>query len=465
MTTMSPASLRTRITRHDLLMTCCLVLLTASPLHAAILHVGPDQPYTTIQSAITAANPNDTIAIHAGTYTEQVSITKDGLTLTKNQSDTPVLVGNMLIQSRQNITISGLRVTGWTQSQGWGNGITITNSDAITITQNIVHNGAGSCIYARNSTRITIRDNETYGCQKGINIVSGHSTDASYQNGILISRNTIHDNPIDGIDIHGQYITVEQNVVYDNIDPNWQTTHPDGIQIIASGIPVDGYDSAQHVHIRFNTFRNHTQNIFLQGASLSAANCEDIHVYGNVVYNESATVHGVNMDSLAATNIVVMSARNVYLYNNTVGRTGSSGMSIRNSADGTIYLKNNIINNSLMLGVYVEDPNDIAPGGMDYNLYDNGGYAIKYGSSWYKTASEFSKAYPHESHGKDAAPRINPWPNVTLLSDSPAIDTGIALDQTYARDKAGSLRSGQWDIGAYEYLVNAPNPPQNLTIQ
>lgn len=53
-----------------------LVLLLAATVQAATLNVGPGQTYTTIQAAVTAASPGDTIHVAAGTYAEQVTIAK-----------------------------------------------------------------------------------------------------------------------------------------------------------------------------------------------------------------------------------------------------------------------------------------------------------------------------------------------------------------------------------------------------
>ncbi|MEM2962781.1 MAG: right-handed parallel beta-helix repeat-containing protein, partial [Candidatus Bathyarchaeia archaeon] len=53
-----------------------LIGFQISLVRAAELHVGPGQPYTTIQAAVNAANPGDTIIVHPGTYDEQVVVDK-----------------------------------------------------------------------------------------------------------------------------------------------------------------------------------------------------------------------------------------------------------------------------------------------------------------------------------------------------------------------------------------------------
>jgi uncharacterized protein YdeI (BOF family) len=49
----------------------CAFVLTPGIANAAdIIFVGPGETYTTIRSAVTAANPLDTIIVRDGTYTE-----------------------------------------------------------------------------------------------------------------------------------------------------------------------------------------------------------------------------------------------------------------------------------------------------------------------------------------------------------------------------------------------------------
>jgi hypothetical protein len=58
-------------------------------------------PFTTIQSAVNAAAPGDTVLVAPGTYPEQVLITQDGLDL---ESSTP---GAAVIQAPTNDVLTG----------------------------------------------------------------------------------------------------------------------------------------------------------------------------------------------------------------------------------------------------------------------------------------------------------------------------------------------------------------------
>lgn len=442
------------------------IFLSYDSSFCSILEVGPSQPYTTIQAAINAANAGDIINIHSGLYTENITVSKS-VTLRADASSPapptidPAIDGTAISISANGVTIDGMEITGWTGISS--HGISYSGRDSITILNNIIHNGINRCIDSRNSTRVTIQDNEIYACTAGIVIHSSHSTDATYSNGTLIKGNTIHDNPADGIDIHGEYITVEYNNIYSNIDSNWTTTHPDGIQF--TGSLVDGYDSVQHAKVRFNVIKNHNQNIFVSG--YTAADEIDAYIYGNVIYNDSGTVNGADLDAMAASGIVITYAAKIYIYNNTIGRQSNNDIYLSgNNGAGSIYIKNNIIDGPAPIGIYTQTATDIASGELDYNLYDDADlqYAARFASTYYSTLSDLVSGTTMEDHGVFGNPNIS-YPIATLSRSSPATDVGIDLGSNYNMDIVGTTRpqGSAWDIGAYEAL--GPSPPQNLRIQ
>jgi hypothetical protein len=71
-----------------------LTLILVSFTNAATLHVGSSQTYSTIQSAVNAANSGDVVKVHPGTYHETVTITKSDLTIEAyNPANPPELDG------------------------------------------------------------------------------------------------------------------------------------------------------------------------------------------------------------------------------------------------------------------------------------------------------------------------------------------------------------------------------------
>src|SRR5436190_1304184 len=241
---------------------------------AAQRDVGSGRPYATITAALNAAAAGDVINVHTGSYKESPGW---GATATSNY-----LPG--ILQDGHSPSYTGLTVTNCKIHGGTGQGAPIDVGGLTT---------GGAAIRVRYSTNTTISGNDIYGCKKGVHIQSSHSSDGTYEHGTLIENNKIHDCPVDGIDIQGQYITIVGNTIYNNIDLNFSTTHPDGIQVVS--VVTDGYDSVQHLKIMRNTIYNHTRNIFVQGSSNAESSvCTDITVANNVSYNTpAATVHGL----------------------------------------------------------------------------------------------------------------------------------------------------------------------------
>ena len=435
--------------------------------YGAQREVGPGQPYGTIQSAINASSSGDTVNVHNDTYAENVTINVANLYLVANTQRGPVIdptsTGNAITVSSSGVTVDGFEITGWNPvSTEQTDGIRNSGHNGVSVLNCEIHDGpsashSASGIYVRNSASFLASGNYLYSLKKGLNITSGHSTDGTYANGIILSNNEIHDNSVDGIDILGQYITIRGNNIYDNMDSNWTSTHPDGIQIIAS--TVDNYSSAQHVRIYNNMIRNHTQGIYTEGTSTNeSSNCSDVHIFNNVLYMTPGVVNGADMDTINASNINIDSSKDVYIYNNTFGRAGNNDIYMHNNANGTIHIENNIFDNNLGNGVYTVDTNDI--GSLDYNVYHvTSGSDVKWGTSYY-TLAQLQSATAYGDHGVADDPTLNAYPTPTLQAGSPAINAGIVLGVPYDIDKNGKSRGNiAWDVGAYEFDTVGPSGP------
>jgi hypothetical protein len=147
-----------------------LMFGASSMSHAATIHVPGD--YDTIQEAIIAANDNDTIVVHPGTYREGpldlrgkiLDLVGDaGPQVTKILMDTGSVSSVIMITGEQpSVSITGFTISGGTGENGVGGGITV-DSPTYVLVQNcwITGNYAddkGGGIYASAHSQMSIQD-------------------------------------------------------------------------------------------------------------------------------------------------------------------------------------------------------------------------------------------------------------------------------------------------------------------
>jgi hypothetical protein len=424
------------------------------------LHVGASQTYKTIAAAYSVASVGDTVIVHAGTYVESVALSKANLKIINYPGARPIIQGNFILGAND-IEINGLEIVAWAAGK---HGIYASNLIGIRIRNCIIHDGGGTGSGSTGGINLIgcaqslVENNTIYKCETGIKIVTGYSTDNTYENGTIIRNNTVRDQYIDGIIIHGEYITINGNSILDNITTDWQNKHPDGIQFIAAS--AGGYTNASKVKIYNNLIRNHTQNIFIEtkesGESTAAG---EVYIWNNVIYNASSgLIHGVDFSSLATKNIAAGGNNGLYIYNNTIGYAGNASVSFRDGKNGTYHFKNNIlIQSGNRLAVKIDDLNDFSPGEMDYNLYDldSSSTAIFADNTWFKTLWHFKSSFAtQEIHGKSETAGVHAFPVPSpALPTSACVNAGVYLGTPYNTDKRGVLRpqGPVWDIGAYQY--------------
>jgi WD40 repeat protein len=156
--------------------------------------------YAKIQEAITAASEGDTIQVKAGTYQENLTITKR-LTLQGEGKDKVTIQGTVTILSTKLVTLSGFTVKG-------GQGVYIEDSTTVVFSDNAFVESTAEGLLARSSS-ITVRGNlisrnKSY----GLLLVLGSKA--------LITGNTITSNGGDGINIVASQADIRDNIVRDN---------------------------------------------------------------------------------------------------------------------------------------------------------------------------------------------------------------------------------------------------------
>lgn len=475
--TLSPVGKQAHAAIVFVLVSLCLDVVSYSSASAATSAVGPGQSHTTIQSAIDAAAGKDVVLIHPGTYIENVVIDK-ALTVKADRHAKVVLQGHIVVKAND-VIVEGLEITGWGASDPDTDGIVAEKQSGLNVDSCIIHAGPGSGapiqvgtingslgrgtaagIRIRNSSKTRITNNDIYGCIKGIRIQSSHSTDDTFENGTVISSNKVHDCPIDGLNVQGQYITIEDCMIYDNMDVNFAKNHPDGIQFVGA-LNTDGYNAVQHARVLRNTIYNQTQQIFLQGTLAKRggagggenSDCTDVLIANNVCYNVGGeVVHGQLMSALpAGLGIGFEACADVSVYNNTVTNL-NLGIGVTNCKDRSVHIKNNILAHNKN-AIRVIDPNDLAPGELDYNLFFDNKHLANWGSVFHRDLTALRSAAAGQArHCVEANPKLTEALAPVPSAGSAAVAAGVNLSKDFTTDRAGNKRSSSaaWDIGAFQ---------------
>jgi WD40 repeat protein len=156
--------------------------------------------YSKIQQAISVASEGDTIQVGAGTYQENLTITKR-LTLQGEGKDKVTIQGTVTILSTKLVTLSGFTVKG-------GQGVYIEDSTTVVLSDNAFVESTAEGLLARSSS-ITLRGNlisrnKSY----GLLLILGSKA--------FITSNTITSNGRDGINIVASQADIRDNIVRDN---------------------------------------------------------------------------------------------------------------------------------------------------------------------------------------------------------------------------------------------------------
>lgn len=248
--------------------------------------------YTSIQDAINAASPGDTIRIGPGIYEENLVIHK-GLILRGAGRDESVIKGKkegkpvILIESDEEIyvTIVGLKIT---QAKKYEDGIRIGGKCRVTIRDSQISDNAKRGIAIVDSSHATVENNSISGNGVGIEIVSpSEDSQISYA---MIRNNTISDNDI-GIVMGGSSLAEITNNSISNNDGDgiWITVFSQAT-VTDNSISDNGKNGifmwySPRVTVMNNSiFGNGESGILIWGWSLSRATIEGNTIHNNKEY-------------------------------------------------------------------------------------------------------------------------------------------------------------------------------------
>lgn len=271
---------------------CLVVTRVPDAVVAVTLFVGGSDPsnYTTIQSAIDAADPGDTIYVFNGTYYENVEVNKT-LSLVGEDRDTTIVDGSWpgIVFC---VTADWVNITGFTILNGSA-GIELHSSNHTSIVGNNISDNRGG-IFVYSSTNTSVFDNHLQGGSDGVMFF--YSRDSS------VARNTFHLNSEWGIGLENSHnITFANNTASSNrygiylwqsngnvvVNNNLSSSMAHSIRLVESNNNVVSSNSLSDTGIYFIRSNNNT----LVNNTLSA-NEQYIHLFSslnNTLLNNTIT--------------------------------------------------------------------------------------------------------------------------------------------------------------------------------
>lgn len=152
--------------------------LLPTPTHAASQTIRVPEDFQTIQAAVNAANPGDTILVAAGTYNEGAGIYKSVTLMGDESLNTIIDGGSFYLANVSNVVISRFKI------RKTGEGICLRNCTNCTFNDNvIIHTYPGPGFRIEYSDGNVICNNTLIDCTMGIAL--------GYSNGNFLSKNNI----------------------------------------------------------------------------------------------------------------------------------------------------------------------------------------------------------------------------------------------------------------------------------
>ncbi|HKG54129.1 MAG TPA: right-handed parallel beta-helix repeat-containing protein, partial [Anaerolineales bacterium] len=188
-------------------------------------------PFKTFVKANSVLTAGSTLNIYAGTYTEQLKISKSG---TSSALITVKPLSGTVVIDMKNVATFGLSLAA---SYVTVSSLEIRNSGDIcvnmvgsnlTVDGLVVHECASHGINTNNSSQIKILNSRVYrtvlsNASRSISSGWGSGIKVRVSDNVLIQGNTVYNNYGEGLGTRGTNVTIRANTVYDNFSVNIYT--------------------------------------------------------------------------------------------------------------------------------------------------------------------------------------------------------------------------------------------------
>jgi len=336
----------------------------------------PDD-FSTIQEAVNAANPGDTIYVRAGTYQEIVTINKNNLALTGENKHTTIIDGGgvsspvVYVERVNDVAISGFTI------QNGQKGIYIQASHNSAVSGNKINSNHGG-IHIYGSYNCTVSGNRiTKNTWSGIYLLSSNNS--------LVSGNTLADNNPSGVHV----LFSENNVVSGNTVTN--STYEDiyffgshdciasGNIVTNSGTVGVGFSSSYNVTVSENRITNshdHAIATFYSNNSIISGNTITDSIYNGIYISgsENIVISENNITNCPLAGMNFIDSNNNTVSGNIVTDNGFC-IELRNSSGNLVYHNTFIADISFIVPVVLSNSTNIWDDG-----YPSGG---NYWSNYY----------------------------------------------------------------------------------
>jgi parallel beta-helix repeat protein len=348
----------------------------------------PTADFTKIQDAVNAASPGDTIMVYPGTYTENVDVNKDHLTIqSENGAEKTIVQAPALSDgpdpdsfvfkiTADYVTFDGFTVKGGEEGQSWktvaAKGVYLEGAEQCRISHNIISRAVIAGIFVSGSSN-TIESNIVFdNWNDGIDVFY-------VSNSNILTNNTVYDNTHEGIILeYSSQNTLIGNTMLSNGnnfgvrgDALADFVHDIDTTNIVNGKPIqyligkDGLVIDSSWDVGYLGIVNCT-NMVVKELTLS-----NNHEGLLLAHSANCRIEGVNLSHNTEGIQLVRSSHNV-LANNVASDNCYDGIYLYHSPNNSLI--NNVVSSSSYWGMRLEySPNNVLTGNPISNSWWNFG--------------------------------------------------------------------------------------------